>query len=157
MAQEVENGATTAVKFSALKPQLFVTAQKASDAVQFYKTAFGAEEVGRTMHPKRKAEQDQPLVLSADLKLGSSIFAVSDLSDDIASPVKLDAGSCVFCLETENVEAAIAKAVEAGAVAEGDVTEEGACCGGRVGKVKDPYGFIWMICSPSKKSCDAEA
>ncbi|GAB4841509.1 hypothetical protein Ancab_022225 [Ancistrocladus abbreviatus] len=162
MAQEVENGvengATKVVNFSALKPQLFVTAPKASDAVQFYKTAFGAEEVGRTMHPKRKAEQDQPLVLSADLKLGSSIFAVSDLSDDFASPVKFDAGSCVFCLETENVEAAIDKAVAAGAVAEGDVTEgEGACCGGRVGKVKDPYGFIWMICSPTKKSCDAES
>lgn len=60
----------------------------------------------------------------------------------------------VLCLETEDVGAAIAKAVSAGAVEEGEVVEgEGACCGGRVGKVKDPYGFVWHICSPAKTKC----
>lgn len=62
----------------------------------------------------------------------------------------------VFCLETEEIEAAVEKAVKAGAISEGEIAEvEGACCGGRVGKVKDPYGNIWMICSPAKK-CGAE-
>lgn len=56
------------------------------------------------------------------------------------------------------MEAAVNKAVNAGAVAEGEVAEgDGACCGGRVGKVKDPYGFVWMICSPAKKCADGEA
>lgn len=66
---------------------------------------------------------------------------------------------CVICLETEDVDAAVAKAVSAGASAEGEVTEgSGACCGGRVGKVKDPYGFTWLICSPLKKCVvDVEA
>lgn len=64
---------------------------------------------------------------------------------------------CVLCLETEDVEAAVAKAVAAGAVAEGEVVDgDGPCCGGRVGKVKDPYGFTWLICSPAKKSAEAE-
>ncbi|GMH30976.1 hypothetical protein Nepgr_032819 [Nepenthes gracilis] len=155
MAHEVhngaENGGAKAVSFSAFKPQLFVQAPKAADAVQFYKAAFGAEEVSRTMHPKRKAEQDQPLVLSAELKLCSSIFSVSDISDESSS---LGAGFA-FCLETDDVEAAIGKALAAGAVAEGEVTEgEGAV---PVSKVKDPYGFVWMFCSSAKSCGDAEA
>lgn len=60
--------------------------------------------------------------------------------------------SGVFCLETEAVEAAIAKAVAAGALSDEEVAEgEGACCGGRAGKVKDPYGNVWLICSPANK------
>ncbi|KVH94194.1 hypothetical protein Ccrd_003747 [Cynara cardunculus var. scolymus] len=57
--------------------------------------------------------------------------------------------------KTEDIEAAVDKAVKAGA--EGDMTEgEGAWFGGRVGKVKDPYGIVWLICAPAKK-CDVEA
>ena len=90
MAQEVQNGgaekAVAEVIFTAVKPRLVVEAPKASEAVQFYKAAFGAEEVARTMHPKRKADQELPLVLSAELKLAASTILVSDLSDDNAAP-----------------------------------------------------------------------
>lgn len=90
--QEVHNGGavkaavTDSVVFTAVKPLLLVEAPKASDAIQFYKSAFGAEELGRTMHPKRKAEQELPLILSAQLKLGGSTFLVSDLTDDSVTP-----------------------------------------------------------------------
>ena len=62
----------------------------------------------------------------------------------------------MFVLETDDVDGAIATAVGAGAVADGDVKEvEGA---GRVGKVKDPYGYVWTISSPAKKAVvDVEA
>ncbi|KAK4440966.1 hypothetical protein Salat_0431500 [Sesamum alatum] len=161
MAQEAqaENGSNASpVVFAAVKPWLVVEAPKANDAVQFYKAAFGAEEVNRVNHPKRKAEQELPLVLSAELKLGSSSIVVSDLTDDAPAPVKSAVSGSVFCLETEDVEAAVSKAVAAGAVAEGEISEgEGACCGGRVGRVKDPYGNVWLICSPSKKCADVAA
>lgn len=82
--QEAQNGGSEntvpAVSFLAVKPQLVVEAPKASDAVLFYKTAFGAEEVGRTLNPKRKAEQELPLILSAELKIGGSSVLVSDSS-----------------------------------------------------------------------------
>ena len=81
-----EKGAASPVSFTAVKPQLLVEAPKANDAVQFYKAAFGAEELGRAMHPKRKAEQEVPLILSAQLKLGGSTILVSDLADDSAAP-----------------------------------------------------------------------
>ncbi|KAI9120046.1 hypothetical protein K1719_009015 [Acacia pycnantha] len=155
--QEVQNGGAekvaAAVSFTAVKPQILVESPKANDAVQFYKAAFGAEEVGRTTHPKRKAEQELPLILSAELKLAGFTFLVSDLSaDDSATPAKSAGSGVVLCLETEDVEAAINKAVAAGAVAEGEVLSgEVACCGERVGKVKDPFGFVWAICAPAKK------
>ncbi|XP_028772940.1 uncharacterized protein At5g48480-like [Neltuma alba] len=164
MAQpEVQNGgaekAATVVSFSAVKPQILVEAPKANDAVQFYKAAFGAEEVGRTTHPKRKAEQELPLILSAELKLAGVTILVSDLlADDSAAPAKSVGNGVVLCLETEEVEAAINKAVGAGAVAEGEIVSgEGACCGESVGKVKDPFGFVWAICSPGKKCANTEA
>lgn len=83
--QEVQNGAgveVKAVSFTAVKPQLVVEAPKASDAISFYKAAFGAEEVGRTLHPKRKADQEQPLILSAQLLLAGTTILISDSSDD---------------------------------------------------------------------------
>ncbi|CAI0426487.1 unnamed protein product [Linum tenue] len=161
MAQpEIHNGgaekAEVVVSFTAVKPQLVVEAPKASEAVQFYKEAFGAVETGRTTHPKRKAEQELPQIISAQLQLAGSTILVSDLADDSA-PVKGVGSGLSLCLETQDVEAAVAKAVAAGAVAEGEIAEsDGACCGGRVGKVKDPYGFVWMICSPSAAAAAAK-
>ncbi|XVF81285.1 hypothetical protein PTKIN_Ptkin15bG0143300 [Pterospermum kingtungense] len=159
--QEVQNGGAekvaAAVKFSAMKPQLMVEAPKAADAVQFYKTAFGAVEAGRTVYPKRKADQELPHILSAQLELAGSTIVVSDIADDSA-PVKTEGTGFVLCLETEDVEAAVTKAVAAGAVAEGEITEgDGACYDGRVGKVKDPYGYVWLICTPAKKCTEVEA
>ncbi|PON65963.1 Glyoxalase-like domain containing protein [Trema orientale] len=165
--QEVQNGGAekvaaegvATVAFTAVKPQLLVEAPKANDAVLFYKAAFGAEEVGRTVYPKRKAEQENPLILSAELKLAGSTIIVSDHADDSAAPAKsTGSGGVVLCLETEDVGAAIAKAVSAGGVAEGEIVEgDGACCGGSVGKVKDPYGYVWLICSPGNKCAVPEA
>ncbi|CAK9188568.1 unnamed protein product [Ilex paraguariensis] len=158
MVQEDPNGGSKAVTFSAVTPQLFVEESKANDAVQFYKEAFGAEEVNRVVHPKRKADQELPLVLSAELKLGSYSILVSDLTDDSSALVKTVGNGCVICLETEDVEAAVAKAVKAGAVSEGETAEVyGTCCTGRVVKLKDPYGFVWLICNPAKNPDDVEA
>lgn len=71
--------------------------------------------------------------------------------------IKSGAGS-VFCLETDDIDGAVEKAVKAGAVKEEEVAEaDGACCGGRVGNVKDPYGNVWMICSPAAKKDAAVA
>ncbi|KDP45249.1 hypothetical protein JCGZ_15114 [Jatropha curcas] len=158
--QEIQNGGSekaSEVTFSVVKPQLLVEAPKANEAVQFYKAAFGAVETARITQPKRKAEQEIPHIISAELQLAGSNIVVSDLADDSA-PVNTVGTRITFSLETEDVESAISKAVAAGAVAEGEIVEEGACFGGRVGKVKDPYGFVWLISSPAKKPvADVEA
>ncbi|KAF6161959.1 hypothetical protein GIB67_002742 [Kingdonia uniflora] len=149
------DGAEKSVMVLSVKPQLVFAASTASDAINFYKAAFGAEELKRDMHPKRKADQEFPVILSAHLKLGSTVFLVSDHSDDdsiVAPPVKGVVSGCVFCLETDDVDGLVAKAVKAGGVVVddgGEVTKEGMadCCGGKVGKITDPYGYVWVICS----------
>ncbi|KAK8650805.1 hypothetical protein V6N13_140429 [Hibiscus sabdariffa] len=135
-----------AVKFTAVKPHLMVKASRTVDAVQFYKTAFGAVEGGSACCPRPTTEQGLPNILCAVLELaGCSVVVYSDES----APVGSEGIGSQLCLETEDVEAAISKAVSAGAVAEGEITEGGgACCGGRVGKVRDPFGYVWLICSP---------
>ncbi|WCJ37241.1 Lactoylglutathione lyase / glyoxalase I family protein [Euphorbia peplus] len=154
--QEVQNGgsdkAAAEVTFTAVKPQLFVEAPKATEAVQFYKAAFGAVEAGRTTQPKRKADQELPHIISSQLQLAGTTILVSDLADDSAL-VKTEGSGFPLVLETESVEAAISKAVAAGAVAEGEIVEgDGVYAGaGRVGKVKDPYGFVWVISSGAEK------
>uniref|UniRef100_A0A0V0HDG8 Putative ovule protein n=1 Tax=Solanum chacoense TaxID=4108 RepID=A0A0V0HDG8_SOLCH len=160
MAEEAHNGGVAekeatqvAVVFTAVKPQLFVKAPKAKDAVQFYKNAFGAEEVGRVNNPKRKAEQETPLILSVELKIGSFFFIVSDLiEEDSTAPVKTATTGSVFCLETEKIISAEAKAITAGAIAE-IRAEDGDADGARMGsKLIDPYGNVWLICTPVKES-----
>jgi uncharacterized glyoxalase superfamily protein PhnB len=154
-AEKAGAGTEAVVKFSALKPQLLVEAPKAKDAVLFYKAAFGAEELGRTLHPKRKADQELPLILSAQLNIAGSTVLVSDLADPTETPSKSEGSGIVLWLETDDVEGGVSKAVSAGGVAVGEIAEgEG---GERVGKVKDPYGLVWSICSPPKKCIDVDA
>ncbi|XP_042513493.1 uncharacterized protein At5g48480 [Macadamia integrifolia] len=149
----VENGSSKAVTFYALKPHLVIPGSKANEAVLFYRDAFGADELKRAMHPKRKAEQEFLLILSAELKIGSSVFLVSDQANDTDA-----VGSAVFCLETDDVDRSINKAVAAGAAIIGEITEgEGGYFDGRVGKVKDPYGYIWTIFAPAEGCGNDEA
>ncbi|XP_010552013.1 PREDICTED: uncharacterized protein At5g48480-like [Tarenaya hassleriana] len=158
MAQEeVANGASAekTVTFTAFKPLLTVEAPKAADAVQFYKSAFGAVEIRRSLNPKRKADQEFTQIISAELQLSGFTFFVSDASGDSTAVGKTEGVSIAIWLETEDVEATIVKAVAAGAVKDGESAngEAGACCGGGVqANLKDPYGFIWIISSATKKA-----
>ncbi|MFQ6619524.1 hypothetical protein Gotur_000794 [Gossypium turneri] len=148
------------VTFTAVKPQLMVKTPKAVDAVNFYKSAFGAVEAGRSACcPPPTAEQNLPNILCSQLELAGCSFVLFWFLRLLKSNrQKIEGIGNQLCLETDDVEAAISKAVSAGAVVEGEVTEGGgACCGGRVGKVKDPYGYVWLICSPSNKCAPVEA
>lgn len=158
MAQEgAENGAMAAAAcIAGFKAQLVVPAMKADEAVNFYKVAFGAEELKRASHPKRKAEQELPSILCAELKIGSSSLLVCDQTED--SSASAGEGLVVFRVETEDVEGTVAKAVKAGAELLGEITEEESGCGcGLLGKVKDPFGVVWYIASAGKKYAEAEA
>ncbi|WZZ74436.1 hypothetical protein YC2023_085806 [Brassica napus] len=155
MAQEdvaAANGATVvekSVTFTAYKPQLIVEAQKVGEAVAFYKDVFGATETEHSLYPKRKADQELPHVVSAEIKLAGATVVVSDVSVHSGSNVKT--GTVTALLETDDVEAAVAKAVAAGAVKVEEVAE-GEAEGGVKGKVTDPFGFTWIFVSPVEKS-----
>ncbi|KAJ0253035.1 hypothetical protein HA466_0121350 [Hirschfeldia incana] len=158
MAQENVAAATTAngaattvvekeksVTFTAYKPQLIVEPHKVGDAVAFYKTVFDAEETGRSLYPKRKADQELPHLVSSELNLAGTTVVVTSGSELIKT------GTMPAVLETDDVEAAVAKAVAAGAVKVVEDEEVGGG-GGVKGKVTDPFGYTWIFVSPAKKS-----
>ncbi|XP_006279691.2 uncharacterized protein At5g48480 [Capsella rubella] len=141
-------GATTTA-FAAFKTTLIVEAQKVSDAVTFYKSAFGAIESGHSVYPKRKLDQELPHVLSSELNLVGSTFVVRDVATLSGFTAKSGGASMTLTLETDDVEAAVAKAVSAGAV-KVEVTEV-ETEGGVTGKVTDPFGFTWIFSAPAKE------
>ncbi|CAL9242612.1 unnamed protein product [Arabidopsis halleri] len=147
MAQEdvtpaATNGAApveTPLVFTEIKQMLIVEAQKVGDAVTFYKSAFGAIESGHSFYPKRKLDQELPHVLSSELNLAGSSFVVCDVS----SLPGFSTARVNHLLGTNNVEAAVAKAVDAGAV-KVEVTEAEVELGFK-GKVTDPFGVTWIF------------
>ncbi|KAK1258350.1 hypothetical protein QJS04_geneDACA009278 [Acorus gramineus] len=158
----VESGVATAARAAvvSVKTRLMVPEGKSDEAVKFYKAVFGAEELNRISYPKRKADQELPLIICADFKIGSSVFQVCDKTDDKISAK--DGGSdIVFWLDAEDVEGTGAKLIEAGAVLEEKIIADESSCGcaqiasGPVGKYKDPFGFTWLIAQT--KLTDLEA
>ncbi|VVB15416.1 unnamed protein product [Arabis nemorensis] len=157
MAQvEVSNGAAaekSLVSFSACMTQLTVEAHKVGDAVSFYKSVFGAVESGHSLYPKRKADQELPHLLSAELQLAGSTVLVCDVSSDSTAKTEGNKMTTLH-LVTDDVEAAVAKAVDAGAVKAGEVSEVDG--GGKRGKVTDPFGVAWIFSSPAIKTTEKD-
>lgn len=154
------NGAAAKLPtFSALKPHLIVEAPHAADAISFYKRAFGAEEIAKSHHPKRKADQELPLILHAHLKFGAVEVLVCDEAEEAGeeakSPLAHKGTSVILNLETEDVDVAFKRAVDVGATVTEEISERS--WGVRSGALKDPYGFVWSLATPIKASPVSEA
>ncbi|XP_050365091.1 uncharacterized protein At5g48480 [Argentina anserina] len=143
--QEVQNGGAVKAATVAfdLVSVLEVEAPKAEEAVQFYKEVFGAVEVERGANPKRKADQEQPLI-HVLLKFGSGKVLVVDRLEE---ELKTKKNSAFQLVSEDDVEAVIKKVVAAGGTTESGVTEDQACFPGKhiSGKVTDSFGVSWTI------------
>jgi uncharacterized glyoxalase superfamily protein PhnB len=128
--------------FHSITPALVVG--DAAKAIDFYKAAFGAEEVNRMTSP------DGSKVMHSELRIGDSLIFICDEFPDynLKSPATLGGNSSSFHLYVEDVDAVFAKALEAGATATMPV--EDAFWGDRYGKVSDPFGHQWGIATHTK-------
>jgi PhnB protein len=110
-------------------------------AVEFYKAAFGAREVYRV-----GGTDDFPPVVS-ELAVGDTSFWVSDESPENHnhSPESLGGGTVKLLLIVDDADAAIQKALDAGAREVYPATDEH---GWRLGRVVDPFGHHWEIGKP---------
>jgi PhnB protein len=118
---------------SSIAPWLSV--RKSAEAVQFYKSAFGATEVYRL-------EAGDGVV--SRLAIQGSEFWVSDESPEHGnlSPETLNGGSVRMTLTVEEPDAAFARACSAGASEVYPVSEE---YGWRVGRVVDPFRSLHLV------------
>lgn len=116
----------------------------AGKAIEFYKKAFGAEEVMRMPGP------DGQSVCHAELKIGDSTVMLADENPEwqCFSPLTLKGTPVTLHLYVENADAAYDRAVKAGATATMPLMD--AFWGDRYGKVTDPYGHHWSIATHTK-------
>jgi PhnB protein len=110
-------------------------------AVEFYKAAFGAIEVYRV-----GGTDGNPAVVS-QLSVGSSSFWVADESPEHAnfSPESVGGGTVRMLLIVDDPDAAVDRAVAAGAT---EVYPVGEQHGWRLGRIEDPFGHHWEIGKP---------
>jgi PhnB protein len=138
-----------AITYAAATPYLLIESPKAAEALAFYKKAFGAEEVSRVYAPKRKAEQEEPPIRHAHIRFGGTNIYLADEPEVISgakSPATLNGTSFILHLSTSDVDAAVARAVEAGAKVGAEVADQD--YGERYGMILDPYGYSWGLCTP---------
>ena len=122
-----------------LAPQLSVRRGRA--AVDFYKAAFGAQELLRV----GGTDEDESVV--AQLSVEGATFWVADESPEHLnfSPESLGGGSVRMLLTVPDPDAAVQRAIAAGAIEVVAVEDN---YGWRVGRIVDPFGHHWEIGRP---------
>ena len=126
--------------FRTVTPHLVV--RGASDAIEFYKKAFGAEEIMRMPGPDGKS------IMHSEIKIGDSMLMIVDEMphmEHCVSPQKLNGTSVAIALYVSDADALYQRAIDAGA--KGTMPPMDAFWGDRYSKVTDPFGHEWEICT----------
>ena len=123
--------------FHSLTPHLVI--RGAIDAIEFYKQAFGAEEIGRHTVPGTKT------IMHATLRIGDSMVMVNDEFPNYGalSPAAFNGSPVSIHIYVTDVDAVFNRAVAAGAKATMPVQDM--FWGDRYGKLTDPFGHHWSV------------
>lgn len=113
----------------------------AAAALDFYKRAFGAEELMRMPMP-------DGTIAHAEIKIGDSPIMLADEGDQSCdlgqkSPATLGATSVSVMLYVPDVDAQYKQALAAGATELRPVKDQ--FYGDRSGTLRDPYGHVWTL------------
>jgi uncharacterized glyoxalase superfamily protein PhnB len=115
-----------------------ITVQDAGKAIDFYKKAFGAQEVTRHLSPDGKA------VMHAQLKIGNSMLMLANEFPPMCLSPKAHGGTSVTIhYYTENADAVFEKAVKAGCTVKMPIMDQ--FWGDRYGQLEDPFGHVWSV------------
>jgi PhnB protein len=122
--------------FHTVTPYLVVS--DAAGAIDFYKRAFGAEELFRLEGPPGK-------IGHAEIKIGDSIIMLADEmgSGDCRSPQSLGGTAVNILLYVKDVDQVFNQAVSAGAKVAMPLDDM--FWGDRYGQVTDPFGHSWAL------------
>lgn len=116
----------------------YLAVDDAGKAIEFYKRAFGAKERGRMDAPEGK-------IGHAELEIGDALIMLSDPfpQSTTKSPKELGGTSASLFVYSEDVDAAVKRAVDAGATV--TMEPDDMFWGDRFGTVVDPFGHQWSI------------
>jgi PhnB protein len=122
--------------YESISPSLAV--DNATEAIEFYKKAFGATE---------KLRMDGPggTIAHAELEIGNSILMLSDPfpQSDVRPPKEIGGTTVNIFMYVDDVDAAVQQAVDAGATITMPVDNQ--FWGDRFGTITDPYGHSWGL------------
>lgn len=110
----------------------------AAEAMTFYAQAFGATEVMRLPGPNGK-------LMHGAMMIGDSMLMLVDEMTDcgVVGPKSLNGSPVTVHVSVEDVDAAFAKAVAAGATA--TMPPQDMFWGDRYGTLTDPFGHRWSM------------
>ncbi|MFA9217210.1 MAG: VOC family protein [Sphingomonadaceae bacterium] len=110
----------------------------AAEAIEFYKKAFGAVETARLPAPDGK-------LMHAAVRIGdSNVMLVDEFPQwGCLGPLALKGTPVILHLYVMDVDAAFARAIEAGASVKTPLADM--FWGDRYGQLTDPYGHIWSL------------
>lgn len=115
-----------------------ITVTDSRKAIEFYKNAFGAKEIGRFEGPDGK-------IMHAEIQIGNAMVMMNDEVMGSRAPQSIGGSPVSFFLYFEDADATQKKAVAAGAKELMPVTDM--FWGDRMGHVEDPFGYLWNIAS----------
>lgn len=135
--------------YNALTP--YITVKGAENAIEFYKKAFGAKEVGRISMPDGS-------IGHCEIEIGDSKIFIAEENQKWGnlSPQTLGGSPVSLCLYVEDVDAVFAKALKEGAVVLGEMVPKDQFYGDRTGSLTDPYGHKWSIMTRTEDISFAE-
>jgi PhnB protein len=115
-----------------------LTLNDCASAIEFYKKAFGAQEIMRMDGPPGK-------IGHAEIKIGDSVIMLADEMPGAGNrgPKTLGGTTAGVFLYLTDVDTAYKQAVSAGA--KGDMAPVDMFWGDRFGKLTDPFGHSWAI------------
>ena len=133
--------------YHSVTPSLVV--RDAPGAIEFYKRAFGAEEVGRLA-------DENGIVMHAEIRIGDSIVMLGEENEEwgALSPLSTNGSPGSLHIYVADADAAFARAVDAGATVR--LPLEDAFWGDRYGKLTDPFGHEWAIATRLREMTNEE-
>ena len=114
----------------------YLITNDAAKAIDFYKKAFGAEELFRFPMPDGK-------IGHAEIKIGDSNVMLADAMEGFRDPHAIGGTPVSFMVYVPDVDKIFAQAIAAGATQVRPV--ENQFYGDRTGTLTDPFGHVWSI------------
>ena len=110
----------------------------ASDAITFYREAFGATELLRMSDAKGR-------ISHAEIRVGDSVVMLADAQPGTtcSGPRSLGGSTVGLMIYLENVDTVFARALKAGAKSLRPLVNQ--FYGDRSGTLEDPFGHVWTV------------
>ena len=120
----------------------YLTVSDAAAAIDFYKAAFGAQELTRHAAPGGNKLMHATLIVH-----GSTLMLADDFPEysngQGRTPEALGGSPVILALEVKDADATWEKAVAAGATVRFPLQDQ--FWGERYGQLTDPFGHIWSV------------